>query len=321
MTSTREDHADVSATTLEELAMHRPRLHRHCYRMLGSLHDADDAVQEAMTRAWRGLDRFDGRSSMGTWLHAIATNVCLTAIDRRQRRPLPVDLTPPSDPQTTDWTTRDQWLEPYPTSGLPSPELHAERVETLGLAFVAACQRLPPLQRAVLLLREVHGFSAREVADILETTVPAVNSALQRARRTLRREPAQASSHGDGGDRSIADLADAYVDAWERGDVAGVVALLAADATFQMPPIPVWFRGRSDIERFLPLGPMTERWRLVPTSANGQLAFGCYAWDGPGEAFVGHSLDVLTVVGGEIRDITAFLRPDLLGRFGLPSRL
>ncbi len=195
------------------------------------------------------------------------------------------------------------------------------RSETLGLAFLAALQWLPASQRAVLVLREVHGYSASETATLLEMTATAVNSSLQRARRTLanhahttphtaRLEPARQ-----------AQLVGLYVEAWERGDIDAVLDLLTEDATMHMPPFATWFSGRSAIAEFLPTGPLTERWRLLPTEANGQPAFGCYAWDAVAGTFAPHSLDVVSIIGMRIHDITSFLHPELLTHFGLPKHL
>ena len=198
------------------------------------------------------------------------------------------------------------------------------RSEALGLAFVAALQWLPASQRAVLVLREVHGYSANETAAMLQMSTIAVNSSLQRARRTLaaRTSASTTPSHrGEPPRRGVAALARRYVEAWERGDLPAVLALLTDGATFQMPPMATWFSGRSAIAEFLPTGPLEERWRLVPTMANGQLAFGCYAWDAAEGAFDAHSLDVLSTSGGLVDGITSFLRPELLARFGLPARL
>ena len=290
--------------------------------MLASLHDADDALQETLLRAWKGLDGFDGRSSLRTWLYTIATNVCLRAMERRQRYFLPVDTGPSSAVSTATWDRVDVWPDPYPGDGAVGPEEAAVRSEKIGLAFVAALQWLPASQRAVLLLREVQGYSARETAAMLQMSTAAVNSSLQRARRTLaaRSSPSDTSAMGHD-DAARTTIARRYVEAWERGDLDAVLELLTDDATFQMPPIATWFSGRSAIAAFLPTGPLTERWRMVPTTANGQLAFGCYAWDPATGAFDAHSLDVITTRGERVDGIVSFLCPDLLVRFGLPQHL
>jgi RNA polymerase sigma-70 factor (ECF subfamily) len=290
--------------------------------MLASLHDADDALQETLLRAWKGLDRFDGRSSIRTWLYTIATNVCLRAAERRQRQLLPVDTGPSSTVSTATWERVEVWPDPYPTHGSSGPEDAALRSESLGLAFVAATQLLPPSQRAVLVLREVHGYSASETATMLEMSAAAVNSSLQRARRTLAEHSGsgrQPTDHIEPARR--AELVRDYVDAWETGDLQAVLELLTDDATFQMPPMKTWFAGRAAIAEFLPTGPLREEWRLVPTEASGQLAFGCYAWDPVAERFEGHSLDVLFTVDGQVDGITSFLSAPLLSSFELPGGL
>lgn len=234
-----------------------------------------------------------------------------------------MDLVGPSATADADWVSGGEWLDPYPTTDPAGPAESAERRETLELAFLAAIQHLSPAQRAVLVLREVLRFSALEVAGILDTTVIAVNSSLQRARRDLRVRLDSSDQHtelaalGD----EVRRLARCYVDAWERGDVDAVVRLLIEDATFQMPPYPVWFRGRATIAAFLPVGPMRYRWRIVPTRANGQLAFACYITEPQGGTFVAHSIDVIEVRGDRIASITAFHGAELVARFGLPSTL
>jgi RNA polymerase sigma-70 factor (ECF subfamily) len=284
---------------------HRAELHAHCYRMLGSLEDADDALQETLLRAWRGLPGFAGRSSPRTWLYRIATNVCLKAIERRSKGTI---------------------VDPYPdeqlADGRAAPDARYERRESVELAFTAALQHLPATQRAVLILRDVLGFSAREAAEALDTTVASINSALQRARRAVdERLPArsQQATLRALGDHGLRELVGRYVDAWERGDAAAILALLADDATFAMPPEPAWYRGRDEIAAFLPVGPLTDRWRFVPVRASGQLAFGTYARRN-GE-YVAHALDVITLRGVEVAAVTAFLTPAVFPRFGLPDRL
>ena len=319
----RSDDSWTDEGRFDELVeLHRRALHAHCYRMLASLHDADDALQETLVRAWKGLAGFDGRSSIRTWLYTIATNVCLRAAERRRRQLLPVDLGPSSVVSTATWERIEAWTEPYPTQDMSGPEDEAIRSESLGLAFIAAAQLLPPTQRAVLVLREVHGYSAREAATMLGTSVAAVNSSLQRARRTLAESCRKETDAPEGitpGRR--VELADRYVDAWQSGDLHAILDLLTDDAIFQMPPMSTWFAGRDAIAEFLPTGPLLERWRLVPTEANGQLAFGCYAWDAAVECFVAHSLDVLSTDNGRIDAITSFLSASLLSSFDLPTSL
>jgi RNA polymerase sigma-70 factor, ECF subfamily len=241
---------------------HRPQLHAHCYRMLGSVHDAEDALQDSLLRAWRGLERFEGRSSLRTWLYTIATNACLNLIERRPKRVLPVDYGPATDPHVGpgEPVVESVWLEPYPDEtlgledGLAAPEATYEQREAVELAFIAALQHLPPNQRAVLILREVLGFSAKEVAETLDTTVASVNSALQRARASLDDrlpDQSQQATLRALGDDGLRELVESYVDAWERADVDAVVAMLAEDACFAMPPLASWFYGREGIAEFL----------------------------------------------------------------------
>ncbi|GAB3881190.1 sigma-70 family RNA polymerase sigma factor [Kibdelosporangium lantanae] len=250
---------------------------------------------------------------MRPWLYRIATNRCLTMIKTRGRRELPTDLSPGA--VVTEETL---WLEPYPMG----PETHAIEREGVELAFVAALQRLSALQRAVLVLRAVLGFSAREVAELLDTTVPAVNSALQRAREVVaRRGPARSQrlELADLGD-DVRAIAERYVRAWESADVNGIVAMLADDVRLAMPPMPECYEGPAAVAAALLSGPITHRWRLVPTTANGQLAFAGYRWHEERGVFVGEGLDVLTLRDGRITAITAFLLDDL-DAYGLPRTI
>src|SRR5689334_21027106 len=281
---------------------YRSELHAHCYRMLGSTHDAEDALQEALLRAWRGLGRFEGRSSFRSWLYTIATNTCLNAIQRRPKRVLPIDYAPASDPHDGpgEPLIESVWIEPYPDVGMgledgyASPEARYEQRESVELAFIAALQHLPARQRAALILREVLGFSAQEVADALETTVASVNSALQRARRTLDErlpERSQQTTLGALGDERTREIVQRYADALERADVGAVLAMLAQDATWSMPPIPDWYRGHDAIAGFLREGPFTLQWRHLPTRVNGQLAVGCYIRDEETGRYDAHVID------------------------------
>ena len=312
----------------------RAELHAHCYRMLGSVPDAEDALQEALLRAWRGLPRFEGRSSFRSWLYTIATNACLKAIERRPTRVLPIDYGPAADPHDGpgEPLVESVWIDPYPDEklgleeGIAAPAARYEQRESIELAFIAALQHLPARQRAVLILRDVLGFSGREVADALETTPASVYSALQRAHKTVDErlpEQSQQATIRTLGDDALRDVVDGYVDAWERGDVDAVVAMLAEDATIAMPPIPTWYGGREAVGAFLRGWPLAgkRRWRLVPARANGQLAFGHYISDGKKGSFVPHGVNVLALRGGRIAAITAFLNPEDFGRFGLPDEL
>ncbi len=311
---------------------HRAWLHAHCYRMLGSVHDADDALQEALVRAWRGLDRFEGRSSSRTWLYRIATNTCLDSIARRSKRVLPIDYGPSADPRAVGEPLDDSvWVEPYPDAGLATDDRHAapearyEQREAVELAFIAVLQHLPARQRAVLVLRDVVGFSANETAESLGTSRAAVNSALQRARKTMdQRLPTrsqQATIRSLGDDR-LREVVDRFVDAFEQGHVKAIVALLAEDATFEMPPYADWCEGREAIGQswLMPSGP-PPRLRYVETSANAQPALGTYALDRTTGRYLPVALDVLTLDGDRLASVIAFRTPDLFPRFGLPDDL
>jgi RNA polymerase sigma-70 factor (ECF subfamily) len=312
---------------------YRRALHAHCYRMLGSVADAEDALQETLLRAWRGLASFEGRSSLRSWLYTIATNACLRAIERRPKRVLPIDYAPAADPhdELAEPLVESVWVEPYPDDavgledGLAGPEARYEQRESVELAFIAALQHLPARQRAVLILRDVLGFSAREAAGILETTPTGVDSALQRAHKAVDErlpERSQQAVLGSLDDKGMREIVDRYVDAFERADVDAVVSMLAADGAFTMPPLPTWYRGREAVADFLSTHVLRDkRWRLVLTRANGQLAFGNYRWDEQREAFEPRSISVLTIAGEGIAEITTFLDPGLFPRFGLPDRI
>jgi RNA polymerase sigma-70 factor (ECF subfamily) len=303
-----------------DLEQHRAELTGFCYRMLGSAFDADDAAQETLVKAWQGLDRFEGRSAVRSWLYRIATNVCLDQLRSKQRRALPMDLSSPV-PSTSDPGTplpEATWLEPLPTD----PADRAVQQDGIRLAFVAALQHLPPRQRAVLLLREVLCWQASEVAELLDTTVASVNSALQRARATLAAtRPDVATSAADLGVEEQA-LLGRYVAAFEAYDIDGLVSLLSEDASISMPPLALWLEGLDDLRGwYLGHGIGCKGSRLVPTVANGLPAFGQYRSDGNG----GHtpwSLQVLEVVDGRIAHVHHFLdTAKLFPRFGLPLAL
>jgi RNA polymerase sigma-70 factor, ECF subfamily len=302
---------------------YRRELHAHCYRMLGSVHDAEDALQEVLLRAWRSLDRFEGRSTLRAWLYRIATNASLDAIARRPKRVLPVDF-PPADPSAGpgEPLLESVWIEPYPDEamgieeGFASPEARYEMRESVELAFIAALQHLPANQRAVLILREVLGFSAREVAEALDTTIASVNSALQRARASLERnlpERSQQETLRTLGDEEVRELVESYLDAWERQDVGAVVSMLSEEAAFTMPPLRSWFRGREQIAIFLAGSPMSGewRWKTLRARANGQEAIAFYTWSPEKEVYERFALNVLTLrADGRIAEVDAFLTRD-----------
>jgi RNA polymerase sigma-70 factor, ECF subfamily len=328
----------------ELVEAHRGELRAHCYRMLGSVHDAEDAVQDALLRAWRGLSGFEGRSSVRSWLYTIATNTALDVTRRRSRRELPVNFGPAAKMGTIlDEPLADSvWLEPYPDrwlTGEPgsSPEARYEQRESVELAFIVALQQLPPRQRAVLLLREVMGFSTAEISSQLRASEPAVNSALQRARAAAQAsvpDRSQQATLRALGDQRTRDIVRRYSDAIERGDADTLVSMLTEDATWSMPPAPTWFRGRPAIRDWLIRDPLTERWRHRPARANGQLAVGCYLFDAGRGRFTPAVIDVLTLDGDRIAAVTAFLTFDVqahpgrqvtgaevFARFGLPPEL
>ena len=284
--------------------------------------------------AWRGLPRFDGRSSLRTWLYRIATNACLDALSRRPKRVLPIDYGPPMAAKAEEFgepLVESVWVEPYPDEalGLPdgyaSPDARYEQREAVELAFVAALQHLPPRQRAVLIMREVLGFSAKEVSDSLDTSVASVNSALQRARKSLEErlpDRSQQETLRALGDARVKELVDAYVAAWMRRDVDALRGLLAKDAVLSMPPWSVWWRGRDSIVSFAEAGldscPPT---RELRTRANGQPALAYYALDAETGRYRAAAIDVLGFDGTEVTDITAFVTPGIFATFGLPPEL
>jgi RNA polymerase sigma-70 factor (ECF subfamily) len=311
----------------------RRELHAHCYRMLGSVHDADDAVQEALLRAWRGMARFEGRSSLRTWLYTVATRVCLDLADARGKRALPVDLGPFSERAVLDQRPRTDvaWLEPYPDAGLAGspagPEARYEQREAVELAFVAACQHLPGNQRAALLLFDVLGFSAADIAAMMDTSTTSVNSALARARRILARKvPArtQQQTLRTIDDARLRELVTGFATALARGDAESLVAMLTEDVTWSMPPLPYWYRGIAAVIDFAVEVPITRcpSWRYRLTSANGQPAVAFYLGTDPASPHDAWSITVLTLRGDRIAEITSFLGPDHDFRlFGLPGSL
>jgi RNA polymerase sigma-70 factor (ECF subfamily) len=314
----------------ELTAPFRRELQVHCYRILGSAADAEDMLQETMMAAWRGLGRFQERSSLRTWLHTIATNKCLNQLRASHGAPLPAPAVPLPAPTRSG---EPLWLEPYPDALLgdlpdaaPGPEARYETRESVSLAFVTALQHLPPRQRATLVLRDVLGYRAPETAAILGCTVDAANNLLKRARATI-------AGHLPPGGRDQAPLPGSareqqitarFADAFERGDVAAVVTLLTDDAWLTMPPLPFEYQGRDLIGHFLDtvsLRPGGPRSRLIPTRANGQPAFGRYLRDPHAAVSHAHGLIVLTLAGDRIRLITGFTDNSVLARFGLPRTL
>jgi RNA polymerase sigma-70 factor (ECF subfamily) len=323
------DAAPVQGPDLAQLELHRTALTGHCYRMLGSAIDADDAVQETMVRAWKNLGRFEGRSSLRTWLYRIATNVCLDALaDGARRRTRPIEDGPlGSTEDQLEARPRSHWLEPIPDARAIPPDADpAEKLalrQSIRLAFVAALQHLPPKQRAVLLCTEVMGWSAAEVAESLETTVASVNSALQRARATLEaRQLASGPSTGAAARDVEPALVDRYVAAFERYDVDALMSLMHEDATLSMPPYTLWLQGQDSIRRWLlGRGCGCRGSRLLRTEACGAPAFGQYrlSADGRHRAW---ALIALEVSAGRIESMVSFLdTPSLFPLFGLPLEL
>jgi RNA polymerase sigma-70 factor (ECF subfamily) len=296
---------------------HRGALHLHCYRLLGSVHDADDALQETLLRAWRFLDRFEAGGRFGAWLHTIATNVCLTALAGRRRRP----EVPVADAGEDAWNERLLHLQPYPDRLLDAVEAR----ETVQLAFVTAVQLLPPKQRAVLILRDVLDWSAKETAAALGDSVAAVNSALQRARAGVERaRGAGAPAHVPARDADEHALLRRFMEAWDAVDMDGIAGLLAREAMMAMPPEPFYVRGREAVTGFfatVPLGGRLDRIRLVQTSANRQPALAAYAWDPASGAHRAYGIMVFALEGGAVAGIVGFANAGLFERFGLPTEL
>ncbi|MFC0111745.1 sigma-70 family RNA polymerase sigma factor [Kibdelosporangium aridum] len=301
----------------------RPELLAHCYRILGSIHDAEDLVQDTYLRAWRAFDRFEGRSSVRRWLYKIATMACLTALERRSRRPLPSGLGAPSDDHRVAVAPGEPtvpWLQPAPDRllGADDPATIVAGRTGVRLAFIAALQLLPARQRAVLTLRDVLAFQTSEVAEMLDTTSAAVDSALRRARTRLAEAGPVEDELAEPDGETQRTLLDGYVDAFTHADPDALVGLLRADAELEMPPIPTWFTGRQAVVGFLASRVLRskDQWRLVPTRANSQPAFVAYerTRDGRYEA---HGVEVLTLVGDRIARITAFHDPSLVPAFGV----
>jgi RNA polymerase sigma-70 factor (TIGR02960 family) len=323
LTASPEEAAMTSNAEFAALAEpFRPELLAHCYRLLGSIHDAEDLVQETYLRAWRGFDRFEGRSSVRRWLYKIATMACLTALETRARRPLPSGLGAPLDDHRVAVAAREPsvaWLQPAPDSlfGSGDPAAIVAGRTGVRLAFVAALQFLSARQRAVLTLRDVLGFRTAEVAEMLDTTAAAVDSTLRRARSRLAEAGPVEEDLAEPDEQARRILLDHYVSAFTRADAKALVDLLRADVEMEMPPIPTWFTGRPAVVGFLAARVLrADRWRLVPTRANGQPAFVIYyrAADGRYEAY---GIQVLTLIGSRVARITVFQDPSLVPTFGL----
>ncbi len=330
-TTVASEQAISSGRPEDRLEPYRRELTGYCYRMLGSAFDADDAVQETMVRAWRGLERFDGRSTLRSWLYRIATNVCYDSQAARQRRAMPMDMSPSASPPVLSSLgaplAENAWVEPIP-DGRMMPETHdpaelAVARESVRLAFVAALQHLPARQRAVLILREVLRWRADEVAALLDTTVASVNSALQRARATMAASSLQASQAPDPMDAGHAALLARYVEAFERYDIESLVTLLHEDATQCMPPFALWLSGPVDIGKWhLGPGAACRGSRLIAVSANGTTGLAQYK---PSNTTPGRyepwAIHLLEMSGGRITSITNFLGTHLFGLFDLPDHL
>jgi len=314
-----------SATVAPEfgqLEEHRRELTAYSYRMLGSPFEAEDAVQETLLRAWRNLDRFEGRAALRSWLYRIATNVCLDMLNGRERRARPMDLGPAQEPVAANLNTLPEvtWIEPLPTD----PAEVVESRETIRLAFVAALQHLPPRQRAVLILCEVLRWKAAEVAELLETSVASVNSALQRARATLEQSEVSATDPAAELDEPDRELLARYVEAFEHYDMEALTALIHEDATQSMPPYDLWLSGRDDILRWwVGPGAACRGSRVIPTlSANGSPALGQYKPSETGDGYEPWALQVLEISDGRVVEFTFFLgTKTIFPLFGLPARL
>jgi RNA polymerase sigma-70 factor (ECF subfamily) len=305
----------------------RAELLAHCYRMLGSVHDAEDQLQETMIRAWRSYGEFEGRASLRTWLYRIATNACLRALENSSRRPLPSGLGGPSEyPEAPLAAARPEvpWLQPIPdallSAGSADPaEIVASR-QSMRLALIAAFQNLPARQRAVLILRDVLRWRAAEVADLLGTTTTAVNRMLQRARARLEQAAPDEDEIREPADPADRELLDKFAMAFQNADISAVMQLLREDAVFEMPPEPTWFTGRELIGRFLQTRVLSEpgRFQMIPTAANGQPAFAAYLREHDG-VYRAHSICVLTIAASRVARVTSFNDPGLFPAFGLPQ--
>jgi RNA polymerase sigma-70 factor (ECF subfamily) len=312
----------------------RRELMAHCYRMLGSLQDAEDLVQETFLRAWRRLETYEGRASFRAWLYKISTNACLDVLERRPRRSLPITVCDPTDPQAAlpAPVFEPVWLDPYPDELLVSleanPEALYEKREKISLAFMVALQVLPPRQRCVLILSDVLDWGPAEIADLLDITLSAANSLLYRARKMISRSETsrgRSTSHRTEREAQSHPLLERYLRAWEDADIAGIVSLLTEDATFPMPPLPVWYQGRAAIGAFISAtiltGQARGRFRLLPVRANGQPGFAFYQLSEPGGKYQAYVIQVLSIQGDLVSDATTFGFPYLFKFFNLPEKL
>jgi RNA polymerase sigma-70 factor (ECF subfamily) len=316
----------LERASFADLDAYRGELQLHCYRIVGSVQDAEDLVQESLLAAWHGLDRFEGRASLRNWLYRIATNRCLNALRDEARRPQPSPV-PPGTPEPPRPTRMAEplWYEPYPDAlleGLELPEARYEQREAIGLAFIAGLQHLPPRQRAALVLRDVLGFNARETAELLGTTEVAANRLLSRARAGLPDLEQVLAPLPES--RQERELVAHFVTAFEAGDIAAVLGLLTEDALLTMPPAPLEYHGPAAIGRFLsivPAGGQLDRFRLVATRANGQPAFGCYMRDPHTPVAHAYGLMVLTLRANQVAGITGFADTSVFRPFGLPRTI
>ncbi|MFL5900361.1 MAG: RNA polymerase subunit sigma-70 [Solirubrobacterales bacterium] len=316
------------------VAPYRCELRAHAYRMLGSVADAEDALQDALLGAWGGLDRFEGRSSLRSWLYTITTNAALKTIRKRPRRLLPIDFCPPADPNEPHQPplVESTWIEPIPdhlifaADEAAGPEAQYEQREGVELAFIAALQYLPPRQRAVLILRDVLDFSAREAAEMLETTPVSIDSALQRAHKTIRERlpdrAREAAAPRPLLDAEMRRIVDEYTKAFEAADVPALAGMLADECALSMPPLREWYSGREAVAAYYGKLGLDERpRRLLPTRANALPAAAHYSWDARQGIFVPHAIHAIGVRDGKIQAITVFTMPAAFARFGLPKRL
>lgn len=310
----------------------RKELLTHCYRMLGSLEDAEDQVQETLLRAWRRLETYQGTGSLRAWLYKIATHICLDALSRRPKRSLPDRMYPPSDPSTPPKPPLIEpvWVGPFPDELLApaeaSPEAHYDSRESISLAFVTVLQELPARQRCALILGDVLDWQASEIAGALDISVSAVNSLLHRARSTLRqRYPRKTRPLPLPTEEQQQHLLDRYLHAWKTADIDGIVSMLTEDATFPMPPLPSWYQGRTAIRQFISAsslaGEAAGRWRLLPFRANGQPGFAFYMWDANTGKYLPFALQVLRFEGELFSNVTTFGAPGLFPAFNLPVEL